>query len=175
MGVASAYLTHAIAFQFCLQIQQKTCSLEASIFGMGLPWFCNPRHSRKYYWGNTLYTRLLEIFCNWFCASLNQIKSNFQTTKFAYNYKTSLIPHLSPFYSQARLFECLQKTKLIEDQHTCNYTCCGRTDKGVSALGQVVSLHLRSNLLDGEGVVVPVDSRANERKGILNFIFCYCK
>ena len=45
-----------------------------------------------------------------------------------------------PFPYQARLFECLQKTKLVEDLQNCNYSRCGRTDKGVSALGQVIPL-----------------------------------
>ena len=39
--------------------------------------------------------------------------------------------------SQSCLFECLQKTKLITDSRSCHYTRCGRTDKGVSAFGQV--------------------------------------
>lgn len=44
------------------------------------------------------------------------------------------------------------KTKLIEDRKSCGYSLCGRTDKGVSALGNVVSLYLRSrpNHKDGE-------------------------
>lgn len=66
---------------------------------------------------------------------------------------------------QGKLFECLQKTKLIEDARSCGYSRSGRTDRGVSALCQVVALQLRSNLLDGEGVVVPPDSTAHERKG----------
>ena len=35
------------------------------------------------------------------------------------------------------MFECLLKAKLIEDRESSNYFSCGRTDKGVSALGQV--------------------------------------
>jgi tRNA pseudouridine38/39 synthase len=44
------------------------------------------------------------------------------------------------------LFDALLKVKLIQDRLSCKYTRCGRTDKGVSALGQVISLYLRSNL-----------------------------
>ena len=36
-----------------------------------------------------------------------------------------------------KLFEALDKTRLIENRQTSNYHRCGRTDKGVSAFGQV--------------------------------------
>ncbi|NXH18702.1 PUS3 synthase, partial [Bucco capensis] len=51
---------------------------------------------------------------------------------------------------EEKLFEALKKTRLVEDRQTSNYHRCGRTDKGVSAFGQVISLDLRSNLLDGK-------------------------
>lgn len=38
---------------------------------------------------------------------------------------------------QAHLFQAFEKVKLMEDASNCNYARCGRTDKGVSALGQV--------------------------------------
>lgn len=38
---------------------------------------------------------------------------------------------------EAELFKALERTRLIEGRDTCNYSRCGRTDKGVSALGQV--------------------------------------
>lgn len=44
------------------------------------------------------------------------------------------------------LFDALLKTKLIESRETCNYHRCGRTDKGVSAFCQVISLTLRSRI-----------------------------
>lgn len=44
------------------------------------------------------------------------------------------------------LFEALKKTKLIQSEGACNYSRCGRTDKGVSALCQVVGLEIRSAL-----------------------------
>ncbi|XP_055038823.2 tRNA pseudouridine(38/39) synthase isoform X1 [Misgurnus anguillicaudatus] len=57
---------------------------------------------------------------------------------------------------EARLFEALLKTKLIQDRQTSNYHRCGRTDKGVSAFSQVISIDLRSNQYDGGlGVTVP--------------------
>ena len=49
---------------------------------------------------------------------------------------------------EGHLFRALQQTCLIVDRDSCNYSRCGRTDKGVSALGQVVALHLRSKLTD---------------------------
>ncbi|XP_052553171.1 tRNA pseudouridine(38/39) synthase isoform X2 [Tympanuchus pallidicinctus] len=47
---------------------------------------------------------------------------------------------------EEKLFEALQKTRLVDSRQTSNYHRCGRTDKGVSAFGQVISLDLRSNL-----------------------------
>lgn len=42
------------------------------------------------------------------------------------------------------------KLKLIEDRKACDYTRCGRTDKGVSALGQIVSCRVRSAIPKGD-------------------------
>ncbi|NXX74425.1 PUS3 synthase, partial [Urocolius indicus] len=47
---------------------------------------------------------------------------------------------------EEKLFEALKKTRLVEDRQSSNYHRCGRTDKGVSAFGQVISLDLRSSL-----------------------------
>ncbi|KAM8795506.1 tRNA pseudouridine(38/39) synthase [Eudromia elegans] len=47
---------------------------------------------------------------------------------------------------EAKLFEALLKTRLLDERRTANYQRCGRTDKGVSAFGQVISLDLRSKL-----------------------------
>ena len=58
---------------------------------------------------------------------------------------------------EAALFEALERTRLIESRETSNYHRCGRTDKGVSALGQVVSLDLRSNFKEGEGIIQTAD------------------
>src|SRR5699024_4762964 len=51
------------------------------------------------------------------------------------------------------LFEALLKTRMIQSRDTCNYHRCGRTDKGVSAFCQVISLTVRSKLTRGMGVV----------------------
>lgn len=42
---------------------------------------------------------------------------------------------------EAKLFEALLKTRLIQDRQSSNYHRCGRTDKGVSAFSQVSASH----------------------------------
>jgi tRNA pseudouridine38/39 synthase len=42
------------------------------------------------------------------------------------------------------LFAALVKAQLIASRETCRYSRCGRTDRGVSAAGQVVALHIKS-------------------------------
>eukprot|EP00435_Cladocopium_sp_Y103_P065385 s438_g27.t1 len=44
---------------------------------------------------------------------------------------------------EASLFEALIKTRLIQDRSSCNFSRCGRTDKGVHAAGNYISLSLR--------------------------------
>ncbi|KAL7060045.1 hypothetical protein AAHC03_09393 [Spirometra sp. Aus1] len=46
---------------------------------------------------------------------------------------------------------------MIEDAASCSFAVCGRTDKGVSALSQVITLLLRSNVHSGVGVIAPED------------------
>lgn len=53
---------------------------------------------------------------------------------------------------EAALFEALERTRLLEDRTQAHYHRCGRTDKGVSAFSQVISLDLRTNLSEGTGV-----------------------
>ncbi|KAK5579123.1 hypothetical protein RB653_008802 [Dictyostelium firmibasis] len=55
------------------------------------------------------------------------------------------------------LIKAFLKTSLISDIKTANYFKSGRTDKGVSAYGQVISLYVRSNLKEGEGIIAPKD------------------
>jgi len=47
---------------------------------------------------------------------------------------------------ESHLFKALLTAKLIKDRDSCRYNRCGRTDKGVSAFCQIVSLCVRSNL-----------------------------
>uniref|UniRef100_A0A3Q3EH92 Pseudouridylate synthase 3 n=1 Tax=Labrus bergylta TaxID=56723 RepID=A0A3Q3EH92_9LABR len=57
---------------------------------------------------------------------------------------------------EARLFEALLKTRLIQDRQRSNYHRCGRTDKGVSAFSQVITIDLRSTQFSGGlGFVLP--------------------
>ncbi|KAI8063195.1 pseudouridine synthase [Gongronella butleri] len=46
---------------------------------------------------------------------------------------------------EGQLFHALQKSQLIADPAACQFTRCGRTDRGVSGLGQVISLNLRQS------------------------------
>lgn len=48
-----------------------------------------------------------------------------------------------------QLFKAFESCKLIASPDQCNFTRCGRTDKGVSGLGQVVALNVRSNKKKG--------------------------
>ncbi|KAJ8414382.1 hypothetical protein AAFF_G00052520 [Aldrovandia affinis] len=60
---------------------------------------------------------------------------------------------------EARLFEALLKTRLIQDRQSSNYHRCGRTDKGVSAFSQVISIDLRSTQFGGElGIILPAQA-----------------
>jgi len=47
---------------------------------------------------------------------------------------------------ETHLFSALSRARLITDAKSANYSRCGRTDAGVSAFSQVVSITLRSNL-----------------------------
>ncbi|XP_075243257.1 putative tRNA pseudouridine synthase tag-124 [Convolutriloba macropyga] len=46
------------------------------------------------------------------------------------------------------VLEALKRTRLIRENENCFYSKAGRTDKGVSALEQVISLNIRSGLID---------------------------
>ncbi|CAK7346710.1 unnamed protein product [Dovyalis caffra] len=52
---------------------------------------------------------------------------------------------------ESEIFKALEKTRLsIGDKKEIQYSRCGRTDKGVSAVGQVIALYLRSKLKDDD-------------------------
>lgn len=46
---------------------------------------------------------------------------------------------------QGQLLEALKNCKLIQDLSTCGFSLCGRTDTGVSGLGQVIALNVRAS------------------------------
>ncbi|PWA96041.1 pseudouridine synthase family protein [Artemisia annua] len=53
---------------------------------------------------------------------------------------------------ESELFKALEKTRLVlGDKKGLQYSRCGRTDKGVSSVGQVVALLLRSKRKEPEG------------------------
>lgn len=58
----------------------------------------------------------------------------------------------TPDTVEAILFSALERTRLITSPTACGYSRGGRTDKGVSATGQVVALWARSNAASGLGV-----------------------
>ena len=61
---------------------------------------------------------------------------------------------------EGHLFRALLKTRLIVDRDSSEYARCGRTDKDVSALGNVISLRLRSHLREGVGFAEPDEGSA---------------
>lgn len=52
-----------------------------------------------------------------------------------------------------QLFTALQLTRLVTDIESADYSRAGRTDKGVSSLGNVIALNVRSKLTSGRGMV----------------------
>lgn len=50
---------------------------------------------------------------------------------------------------EEEIFNALLKARLIDHPEKCKFSRCGRTDKGVSAMGQVMALNVRSARLRG--------------------------
>ena len=65
---------------------------------------------------------------------------------------------------ESHFFAALSKACLIENRADCNYSRCGRTDKGVSAFSQVVSLDVRSNLTEGLGLITSGDQEKVQKR-----------
>ncbi|KAG0286239.1 tRNA pseudouridine synthase 3 [Linnemannia gamsii] len=72
---------------------------------------------------------------------------------------------------ESELFNALLAARIIEDPLQCNYSRCGRTDRGVSGLGQVIALTVRSSLpkssphvirSEGDGFVPETKDPADE-------------
>lgn len=68
------------------------------------------------------------------------------------------------------IIEALNKCRLVPstDPHTFHFSRCGRTDKGVSAMNQVISLYVRSNLNPEEQLDPQNDPREIPYVNILN-------
>ncbi|KAL4711197.1 hypothetical protein ACJJTC_019038 [Scirpophaga incertulas] len=64
---------------------------------------------------------------------------------FGWDYKGLAVQEGTSQTIEHHLFKALMKGCLIERRETSNYHRCGRTDKGVSAFGQVISISLRSS------------------------------
>lgn len=74
---------------------------------------------------------------------------------FGWDYHGFVIQEDSNNTIENHIFDALIKSKLIESRETSNYHRCGRTDAGVSAFCQVISIDVRSNLMSGKGVIPP--------------------
>ncbi|KAJ4460033.1 putative tRNA pseudouridylate synthase [Paratrimastix pyriformis] len=94
---------------------------------------------------------------------VNQHGRRYVAMRLAYlgeKYNGFAIQPNTPDTIEGHLFEALEKTRLIADRTSCSYSRCGRTDKGVSAFGQVIALYVRSNFTEGPGVYPPIAAPA---------------
>jgi tRNA pseudouridine(38-40) synthase len=67
-------------------------------------------------------------------------------------------PNWSERAVEVQVLYALKKCRLLRTIGEAQYQRCGRTDKGVSAMGQVVTLNVRTNLTAGVGVLPPFES-----------------
>lgn len=65
---------------------------------------------------------------------------------------------------EAYLFSALEKARLIRDRNDCHYSLCGRTDAGVSGIGNVVSVRVRSVFPFGVGAIRNEGAPAKEEE-----------
>jgi len=72
---------------------------------------------------------------------------------------------------ESELFAALERACLVEGRAGAGYQRCGRTDRGVSAAGQVVSLRLRSRARRADAGAAPL-SPAGRCSDALNDIGC---
>jgi tRNA pseudouridine38/39 synthase len=71
-------------------------------------------------------------------------------------------PEMTPLPTvELELFKALEKTKLVASSDTCNYSRCGRTDKGVSAMGQVSAITVRTS--------VPLEERTQDESNEMDY------
>ncbi|KAL1505318.1 hypothetical protein ABEB36_004911 [Hypothenemus hampei] len=69
---------------------------------------------------------------------------------FGWNYQGFAVQEDTTNTIEHHLFEALTKTCLIKDRSSSNYHRCGRTDKGVSSFGQVLSIDVRTKLSESD-------------------------
>ena len=58
---------------------------------------------------------------------------------------------------ETQMFAALKRARLVVDRHSCSYSRCGRTDKGVSAFQQVLALKLRSTATRDQALPAAAD------------------
>lgn len=71
---------------------------------------------------------------------------------------------------EEKIFNALERTRLIKsrDKKECHYTLCGRTDVGVSGVGNVISVRVRSVYPFGKGAIKNENAPIKEEE--LNYI-----
>ena len=87
-----------------------------------------------------------------------------QICYFGWDYHGFALQEITGKTIESEVFNALLITKLIKCREESNYHRCGRTDKGVSAFQQVITIDLRSNLLEGPGIQIYPGCKASERK-----------
>eukprot|EP00897_Mesotaenium_endlicherianum_P000345 jgi/Mesen1/10310/ME000079S09731 len=67
---------------------------------------------------------------------------------------------------ESEVFAALRRTRLLlaASPEEARYSRCGRTDKGVSARGQVIALHLRSNVGQTHEQTLPIEEQEDEQQ-----------
>ncbi|TPX65743.1 hypothetical protein SpCBS45565_g04950 [Spizellomyces sp. 'palustris'] len=69
---------------------------------------------------------------------------------------------------ESHVFNALMTAKLIPDRKVCQFSRCGRTDKGVSAFEQVLGLWIRSSLgASTAGLVKGWENAEQAKKGLI--------
>ncbi|KAI8069633.1 pseudouridine synthase [Gongronella butleri] len=61
---------------------------------------------------------------------------------------------------EGQLFLALEHCRLVQDRESCDYSRCGRTDRGVSGLGQVIMLNVRSKTAGDAPLIDAADELA---------------
>lgn len=79
----------------------------------------------------------------------------FRVAYIGWDYKGFVMQNDTEETIEAEIFKALQRTNLIKsaDKKECHYSLCGRTDVGVSGLGNVISVRVRSVYPYGIGAI----------------------
>ena len=101
---------------------------------------------------------LIQRLYKYECMEQETDNSDFNFEKYKTNHVALRIAYLGEDYHgfafqpnactvEGEIFKAMKRLRLILDRESCDFTRCGRTDAGVSGMGQVISCRLRSNLL----------------------------